>query len=1529
MTLETDLSRKPYFDDFDEDKNFHQVLYRPAAAVQARELNQSQSILQDQINKFGRHIFKDGSVVEGCSFTFDNDYNYVKIEDNYSNNFTISNIQDLSDRIVRNSNGLEALVVNTVGGFQSQDPDLNTLYIKYLNATTYPNGASQSVFANGEILQVFAANTLVSNVVVATVANSTGKGYAFTTTEGVIFKKGYFIRVAPQTLIVSKYNNLPTDISVGFNAVEEIVTPEIDTSLLDNAAGSPNFEAPGAHRLKLVPTLVTRTTSAIDAASFFSLCDFQNGLPISIKNDPQYAALGREQAKRTYETNGDYVVNPFFLNSSKKQANTTHLNLVVSPGIGYVKGNRVEYINNVTVPLRKGTDFTTATNQNVTANFGYYFRVTQYCGDFNTDQIASVELHSQPKLAISRKIVANVEYIGTATGYNNTDIITVSNGAVNATATVTTNNTGGSLTFSISESGLFPTSIENNNLVVSIANSTGGSSSGTGATFSANLITSRAFLGATYSTSTKIGTAYVRGVAYESGTPGVDATYLLYIFNLRMDPGFSVGDAKSLIYYDSTLKAVADIVLTFDAASNSNTARIQEATGELMVYPLGQKAIKPDGITNQEFIYRNKSSANFTTSGNATITITTTVAGGTDAIIPTGNYSGVSKQSVLVVPTVNGFSTNLAGGITAYSTNTSVVGNATATFLSSYTPGDYIRANNETRRVVSIINNTSMFVDAAFNTNTAANVVHQKAYPAGVPINLLSTNRTVNATSSTITITLENSMNAAFASTFYYNINRESNVPVGKVINKGRYVRIDLSNNAAGTTGPWCLGVPDVLKVNHVYVGTSGSYDTSNPDLVSFFNLDNGQRDAHYDLAYISSNRLFSNNTSLLVELDHFTTDTSQGAGFFTAKSYPIDDANTANTSAIQTYQIPTYTSKSTKTFIDLRDAIDFRPWAVNTGVTSTTIASATINPSNTLTLFSYDSAGAYLPTPDSSYEASIQYYLARKDRIALTTTGEVLVTEGAPSVNPKLPSELPGTMTIGTADVAPYPSLDVVTARVNSRYDYAVQVNSQQTKRYTMSDIGTIAKRVDNLEYYTSLSLIEQAATNLLVRSSVTGENRFKNGILVDPFRDHTIGNTLNPAYKIAIDPNRNELRPAASISMLPVVFDSVASTNVVKVGDIITLAYGTTMNQFQRAASTAENLIAGGYYGYRGALLLSPPGDTSPDFGVNPDVLNNVDLNSNWVNIPKAWSTQWGAWTPLNLATGPSAPTTETATSQTTTTTGNQTQLINSQLTAQSTDTNLTVGDFVTNVSLSPYLKSQFVYFIAVGLKPFARVYPYFADVLVGEICMPLRSYTGTTTVVNGITVSVDNNLPVTADTYGNIYEYNFNGTTWGSALTADVEGTVRGVMRIPRQTFGGRDTEFKLVDTPTLTVSGVSTIASAVFYASPLSVQSERINLQVRPLGINTQEVSQITDVQQTTISNVGQNISNSLNTVEQPPILASIVPDPDPALIEGGFWRNGGGDSGGPYEWVSNAEVAAQLEAYRNDPSNFAGAAPDAG
>ena len=82
------------------------------------------------------------------------------------------------------------------------------------------------------------------------------------------------------------------------------------------------------------------------------------------------------------------------------------------------------------------------------------------------------------------------------------------------------------------------------------------------------------------------------------------------------------------------------------------------------------------------------------------------------------------------------------------------------------------------------------------------------------------------------------------------------------------------------------------------------------------------------------------------------------------------------------------------------------------------------------------------------------------------------------------------------------------------------------ENKRFTMANIGSLDKRIKNLEYFTSLSLLEQSASSIDITDS-TGATRLKNGFIVDNFTNHGIGDTSNPDYACSIDKENGILRP------------------------------------------------------------------------------------------------------------------------------------------------------------------------------------------------------------------------------------------------------------------------------------------------------------------------------------------------------------------------------------------------------------------
>ena len=128
-------------------------------------------------------------------------------------------------------------------------------------------------------------------------------------------------------------------------------------------------------------------------------------------------------------------------------------------------------------------------------------------------------------------------------------------------------------------------------------------------------------------------------------------------------------------------------------------------------------------------------------------------------------------------------------------------------------------------------------------------------------------------------------------------------------------------------SGPFGLGYGDIYQLHAVYQSSSFGIaaSTANTDVTANYILDNGQRDYAYEHGTITPITGYVPTGRLLAVFDHFTHDTSQGVGYTSVNSYPVDDDATSNTT-ITTGDIPIFTSPTTKKVFRLRDSIDFRP---------------------------------------------------------------------------------------------------------------------------------------------------------------------------------------------------------------------------------------------------------------------------------------------------------------------------------------------------------------------------------------------------------------------------------------------------------------------------------------------------------------------------------------------------------------------------------------------------------------------------
>ena len=261
MPSPTDFNLSPYYDDFAESKKFHRILFRPAFAVQARELTQLQSIQQNQIERLSDHLFEQGAMVIPGEIGYDTNYFAVKLS---SFSGTLANY--VGSVFTGGSSGVQAIVVNTVA---TDGTDPNTLFVKYIK--TGSNNTAVTFTDSETITGVDSSSTSVSATV-----STTATGSAAEIQAGTYYINGFHVIVTNQTLILDKYTNTPS-YRVGLTISESYVTPSDDSTLNDNATGSSNVNAPGGHRFKIELTLAKKSLTATDDSTFIELLRLNDG----------------------------------------------------------------------------------------------------------------------------------------------------------------------------------------------------------------------------------------------------------------------------------------------------------------------------------------------------------------------------------------------------------------------------------------------------------------------------------------------------------------------------------------------------------------------------------------------------------------------------------------------------------------------------------------------------------------------------------------------------------------------------------------------------------------------------------------------------------------------------------------------------------------------------------------------------------------------------------------------------------------------------------------------------------------------------------------------------------------------------------------------------------------------------------------------------------------------------------------------------------------------------------------------------
>lgn len=1305
------FSQAPYYDDYDETKKYLRMLFRPGVSLQVRELNQLQTYLQTQIERMGLHLFKEGSMVIPGQIAIDTKIVYLKVEPE-TNGVEIDTIlQDLVGKVVTGENGVQAQIV-TYSDAEGTDPI--TLFVRYTSSS--PTNETIKEFTAGELLTTEIDSQEYTLQILSGTGNI-GVGSIASIQPGIYFIKSQFVQVEAQTIVLEKYSGEPS-YRVGLLATENIITSATDSSLVDNASGAPNENAPGAHRYQVILTLVKLTVDSEDDENFIELVRTDTGILQNKVETTTYSELAKTLARRTFDESGNYTVRPFKIATREHrnndrgewQAFTAYkLGDIVTSGGNYFVA--MEDANsgaispsttyNATNPYQILSDGNMDWNYTPRPSFNRGLATPENGGDEASFAIAVEPGKGYVQGYEIEKIATEFIQVPKAREFDriNSDSIDVRYGNYIFVTKV----------HGVPDCTGYPTIKLYNELLPSANPQTTGSG-------------------------TQVGTARLRAFEYDSGTPGAssDAVYRAYLFDVQMFSGYSFERDVKSIFYDSgttlnnlaasVANVYADLSGTITASSTTITGvgtkfqselkvgdwiRVEDSTGDLEV-------AKVTAITN-----------------NTTLAIASAIS---------GTVTGKSFQRVMTQVQEPSF-TSLIFPL-AYSFIRKVRGGDNDTvFGTSYTTTQKFTGSTSAGQTTLTIS-----VGAAQGATTLGTEFNPSANKNEFVVINRSTGHVVNPSS----INLANNGADAIISGLSASSQYTVFAPVRKAGTLGQEKKKTLVSNAiadfssASAVSPvtLSLGKADGYRIVSIRMKNSGFVASSDPaettDITDWYTFDNGQTETHYGVATIKRKPGYPvPKGAVRVIFDYFDHSSGTAGDYFTVDSY----------SDVPYNQIPYFTS--TTGVIALADVMDFRPRIDDTGQNYT----------------SAGSSKSELPKVGFETIASYSYYLARRDKLALDIDGKFFTINGVSSDVPQEPKDPALGMMLAKLNISPYTPFPG---------EGSITIETIDTKRYTMRDIGKLDKRIENLEYYTALSLLENETKSLAIKDEL-GLERFKNGFIVDNFKGQDLGDAASVDYRCSIDMTAQELRPFYSMDNVNLIEENQLDADRTAdgyqlTGDIITLPYTHVKLIDQPFASRTENVNPFAVFTFLGQMSLNPPSDDWFETDRRPDIISNVEGNFTAVQtqlqnqgalgtVWNAWQTTWtgqtrnidrlvvtrgfdrtdfglgaGRWMDRRTFTaaelraiggdaeafGNGAAGARVLTFQTTATTVGQSRNGIQTSVVPKVDYEV-VDDKVLQTSIIPYIRARELLFVCRGLKPNTKLNPFFDEASIKDFVTP----------------------------------------------------------------------------------------------------------------------------------------------------------------------------------------------------------------
>lgn len=1328
----TNLKISPYFDDFDRSKNYQKVLFKPGFSVQTRELNTLQSILQNQIDRFGSHVFKDGSVVIPGNLDYSVSYKAVLIQpliNGISVETLRTNTFKAGTELTGLTSGVKAEVVNSISA-ETSEKDTITLYVKYTSGGNITNNIQALEFQNNEVLQ----NSDGTSVAVTAVQNASAyTGSSATINAGVYFIRGYFVEVSTQTIILDQYNNKPS-YKIGLQVKESISTTSDDDSLYDNALGTTNYASPGADRLKITATLTKQNLLLTDDANFIELLRLESGEPTVQVNNSLYSELEKNLARRTYDESGHYSINPFsvkikealddgvnggiFLPNSKLEDGRTIVDgkpsssdptnsingndyyaVELSEGKAYVKGFEV-------VSNRKQYKIVEKPRKTITKdNKGFYLNVGSY---FKLDDSVGTRIKGIIGFgaALSLKNVANVE-VGTAKAFGLVDKTKLYVADVNLytdlnlsqTAATSGLTEGDFVTGQTSGATAYVKSVTGANAVIYQ----------TSGTFSVGetLLQSR-YTTAALPTINGVGTRKledIRTITSGTGTNSFLGTILQDTVNLT-GASFTLSSGTTFTGVGSNfaneLSSVSKIRIGAHdkeiASVSSSTAAVFDTAGSVadgIYYDVKKYATKlyasDSGLTSR--VYTNPIAATEDFSHYKTVSISLTADGSGETTVNGGAGEEIDKNSVFVTTNTGIDSSITVTNPDANSPNiikiSGLGNNSTANiYYTSRVPVSTTKTKTKEKyqifdvyREKNISNNAygTRFVDKDISLGKQdvfkIHAIHEAADP------------TQSVTSSFDRLKLNSSLNIEVGDLIVSGLIR------ARVISKASsdivYVKyLSTTKFQSGTNLAISVDVPTNSVAAGIFIRES--YYGRYRDVTDEFILVKNDTDSFYRPSKLVRKSFAPIPQRKLVVVYDYFDHANLNNDFYNKSSYDITYGDTP-----LSYNYNSYA-----------DIVDFR-YVIDNGTSGSGTIDAPYSDNNTNPLLI---DGKTIATslsfvhPTSLINLDYSFYLGRVDNVYLTPDGEIEVVRGADSITPQETEDDSLGLHIATLNLPPY---------LKDVRDATIKI--EKSRNYTMKDIGRLETRLSNVEKYSSLNLLENNTVNLNILDG-EGRNRFKNGFVVDSFTNTDVADLSNPNYTASIDLDNNLARPYPYVTGVGFTYNTASTTKLTSgetgnTSGYITIPYTETSYITSGYASRVENLQPFEVFTWLGEMEISPKKDIWYDTVREIKEGQSINLVDSykflWDEIG-AGAEEWGSWTTTSSSRSGGGTTVNQVRS------GQQDVLNSLNFDIESGDT----IDKVTDVRFS---RSRVVNVKTESLKPNTKFYFHIDDVNSNNIAYP----------------------------------------------------------------------------------------------------------------------------------------------------------------------------------------------------------------